>query len=157
VAVTGTRMLTMAKYFFGSPRHLNPQFVCTSRRDTPDVWPALPLIILCHGGYSTGSADNITAVLERIDRVCQIHLWSVESFGFGNIFWRQCNRRLDLVRSCQHGARHGVLPAEYMVSRSYGFCPGSLRNNRSCTKSGVSNCQCDVQGDRDVVCTERVR
>lgn len=43
-------------------------------RDTPDIWPALPLHILCEGDYPTGSVDNIIAVLEHSDRVCRIDL-----------------------------------------------------------------------------------
>jgi F-box-like len=64
---------------FASPRHLDLQLVCQERtgaRDTLDVWPALPLVIWCHG---IGSVDNIIAVLERRDRVCQINLWNVQS------------------------------------------------------------------------------
>jgi hypothetical protein len=60
---------------FGSPRHLKLQLVCANRtptRDTLDVWPALPLIVICN--YAAGSADDIVAVLERSDRVYQIYL-----------------------------------------------------------------------------------
>ena len=67
---------------FGSPRHLNLQLVCrdtTPARDRLDVWPALPLIIRSYSAHQTGSADNITAVLERSDRVCQIYLADVQS------------------------------------------------------------------------------
>jgi hypothetical protein len=46
---------------FGSPR---------PARDTPDVWPTLPLFIRCDEGAE--SADNIIAALERSDRVCHI-------------------------------------------------------------------------------------
>ena len=45
-----------------------------------DVWPALPLVIWCHG---IGSVDNIIAVLEQRDRVCQINLWNVKSSDLG--------------------------------------------------------------------------
>ena len=67
---------------FGSPRHLNLQLVCTERtpaRDTLDVWPPFPLVIWCDGFYLAGGADNIIAVLERRDRVCQIHLARIQS------------------------------------------------------------------------------
>ena len=68
---------------FGSPRHLNLCLACTANtraRDTlDDVWPALPLIISFHRDYGTGSVDNIVAVLERSDRVCQIYLTVVPS------------------------------------------------------------------------------
>ena len=70
---------------FGSPRHLNLQLVCRERtpaRDTLDVLPALPIIIKCYGGYEIGSVDDITAVLERSDRVCQIALANVPSPDF---------------------------------------------------------------------------
>ena len=70
---------------FGSPRHLNGlnlQLVCTGRtpaRDRLDVWPALPLIIWSYGDHRTGSVDNIIAVFECRDRVCQINLTNVSS------------------------------------------------------------------------------
>ena len=66
----------------GSPRHLKLRLVCTEStptRDTLDIWPALPLVIWCRDGESIESVDNIIAVLERRDRVCQIRLWNVES------------------------------------------------------------------------------
>ena len=62
---------------FGSPRHLKLQLICTSgtpARDTLDVWPALPLVILCFNDYSIEDVDNIVAVLERSERVCRIYL-----------------------------------------------------------------------------------
>jgi hypothetical protein len=71
---------------FGSPLHLNLALVCTDKtpaRDTLDVWPPLPLIIRSSGYYRTDgdlpteSVDNIIAVLERSDRVCQIILMDV--------------------------------------------------------------------------------
>jgi hypothetical protein len=67
---------------FVSPRHLNLRLVClvgTPARDALDIWPALPLIIWCIGGYRTGSVDNIIAVLERRDRVRLITLADVQS------------------------------------------------------------------------------
>ena len=60
---------------FGSPRWLNLRLVCSRQmpaRDTLDVWPPLPLFIYC---WERGEgADNIVAVLERSDRVCNIEL-----------------------------------------------------------------------------------
>jgi hypothetical protein len=64
---------------FESPRRLNLRLLCTEStraRDRLDVWPALPLIIWC---YEIGSVDNIIAVLERSDRVCQIAIANVQS------------------------------------------------------------------------------
>jgi F-box-like len=61
---------------FGSPCRLNLRLVCganTPVRDTLDVWPPLPLVI-SGSAYQTNSEDNIIAVLERSDRVCQIDL-----------------------------------------------------------------------------------
>ena len=67
---------------FGFPRQLNLQLVCAGRtraRDTLDVWPALPLVIQCEVDYPIRNVDNIIAVLERRDRVCQISLIVVRS------------------------------------------------------------------------------
>jgi hypothetical protein len=64
---------------FGSPRRLNLRLLCSGRtpaRDTLDVWPALPLSIYCY--ERAGSVDNIVAVLERSDRVCDIELQNLE-------------------------------------------------------------------------------
>ena len=66
---------------FRSPRHLNLQLVCgdtTPARDTLDVWPAFPLVILWYG-RRTGSVDNIIVGLERRDRVCKIYLANIRS------------------------------------------------------------------------------
>ena len=69
---------------FESPRRLNLQLVCTpkSRKDTLDVWPALPLIVM--GTLDVSSrTDNIIAALGQNDRVRQIDLylqsWTLES------------------------------------------------------------------------------
>ena len=60
---------------FGSPRRLNLRLVCsrqTPARDALDIWPPLPLFIDC---WERGEGmDNIVAVLERSDRVCNIEL-----------------------------------------------------------------------------------
>ena len=38
-----------------------------------DDWPALPLAISSYTGYPKGSEENIIAVLERSDRVSNLH------------------------------------------------------------------------------------
>jgi hypothetical protein len=60
---------------FQSSLRLNLQLLCTRARDTLDTWPPLPLIIHDWGnlGDETG-VDNIIAVLNHNDRVCQIDL-----------------------------------------------------------------------------------
>ena len=66
---------------FGSPHRLNLRLVCTSgtpARDTLDVWPALPLLILA-SIFETSCVDNIIAVLERSDCVCGIYLVVIPS------------------------------------------------------------------------------
>ena len=60
---------------FGEPRRLNLRLRCTTRtpaRKTLDVWPALPLLI--KGDVSESSVDNVIAVLEHSDRICQMGL-----------------------------------------------------------------------------------
>jgi hypothetical protein len=60
---------------FGSPHRLNLRLSCTAKtpaRDTLDVWPALPLIL--DRAYQRGALDDIISILERSDRLCQIHL-----------------------------------------------------------------------------------
>jgi hypothetical protein len=65
---------------FGSPRRLNLRLGCTPKtpaRDMLNIWPALPLFIWGDRHYPIDGVDNITAVLERSDRVCEIHLGAV--------------------------------------------------------------------------------
>ena len=73
---------------FGSPLRLNLALVCTDKtpaRGTLNVWPPLPLVIRSPGYYrtdtdfTTESVDNIIAVLERRDRVCQMSLMEVSN------------------------------------------------------------------------------
>ena len=67
---------------FGSPLRLNLQLLCTTRtpvRDVLDVWPAFPILIRDHSVESISELDldNITAVLEHNDRICEIVLYEV--------------------------------------------------------------------------------
>ena len=66
---------------FASPRRLNLRLVYAAKtpaRDALDVWPALPLVIQCDP-CRIGYMDNIVAVLERNNRVCQISLSGISS------------------------------------------------------------------------------
>ena len=60
---------------FGSPRRLELKLVCETKapvRDTLDVWPALPLVIV----GETKNVDNIIPLLEEYsDQINQISLW----------------------------------------------------------------------------------
>ena len=67
---------------FGSPRRLDLQLVCSAKtpaRATLDIWPALPLVILCDTDRPLENVDNIVAVLERSNRVRQIDLLGISS------------------------------------------------------------------------------
>ena len=58
---------------FGSPRRLELKLVCTSQtpaRDTLDLWPALPLVLVAN----TENVNNTIAFLECSDRINQIVL-----------------------------------------------------------------------------------
>jgi hypothetical protein len=65
---------------FGSPLRLNLQLLCTARtpvKEVLDVWPALPIHIRDEDSIS--GLDNITAVLEHNDRICEIVLHQVSN------------------------------------------------------------------------------
>ena len=68
---------------FRFPRRLNLRLICTPgtpARGALDVWPTLPLLIRVQNSVDlTKGVDNIVAVLERSDRVDEIHLSVVES------------------------------------------------------------------------------
>ena len=63
---------------FGSPRRLNLQLFCTpgTPRITLDVWPSLPIAIWAHDCVIE-DLDNMVALLDPSDRVCQINLMSI--------------------------------------------------------------------------------
>ena len=68
----------------GSPRRLNLRLFCTPEtpaRDTLDVWPALPLLIIGMTSL-TPRVDNVIAALGQSNRVCQVELllpnWEME-------------------------------------------------------------------------------
>ena len=62
---------------FGSPHRFNLGLGCSFRtpaRDKLDIWPALPLFIFDNRREQRDSADDVTAILRRSDRVRQIRL-----------------------------------------------------------------------------------
>ncbi|SRR6266403_547061 len=64
---------------FGSPCRLNLQLVCTPKtlaRDTLDVWPALPVLIL--GNVYSSGMDDIIVALGQTNHICQVHLWGLK-------------------------------------------------------------------------------
>ena len=66
---------------FGSPRRLKLRLVCspkTPARDTLDVWPPLPIFI---GSNDKGeeAVGDISAVLERSDRVVKVHFFTLNN------------------------------------------------------------------------------
>ena len=66
---------------FEFPHSLNLQLICTARtpeKDMLDVWPPLPLIIQ-PSLYPIENVDNIVAVLQHRNRVCQIHTGNMPS------------------------------------------------------------------------------
>ena len=76
---------------FGSPRGLNLQLICTLRtpaRETLDVWPPFPLVISAswhYANYRTENVDNLFAVLEHRNRVCQIHISIISISGLEKV------------------------------------------------------------------------
>ena len=65
------------KVVFGSPRRLNLRLYCragTPVRETLDVWPPLPIVVMVYGDEAWDE-DDIVAALEHNDRVCRIDLW----------------------------------------------------------------------------------
>ena len=71
---------------FGSPRRLNLRLVCRGRtpvRETLYVWPVLPIAIFT--SYEMWDADNIIAVLEQNDRICQMDFHECTSPQFEKV------------------------------------------------------------------------
>ena len=69
---------------FGSPRRLDLRLLCTPStpaRDTLDVWPALPLIVM--GDMTPSSTGNVVVALGESNRVREVYLvnfadWQLE-------------------------------------------------------------------------------
>ena len=72
---------------FGSPRRLALELLCNARtpvRETLDVWPPLPIVILVLSNEMWGD-DSIIAALEHNDRICDIFVSFVPSSQWGNV------------------------------------------------------------------------
>jgi hypothetical protein len=72
---------------FGSSRRLNLRLYCTPQtpaKDTLDVWPALPLLVVGNMALSSSGTDNVIAALGRSDRVYSVSL-SLENWQLENI------------------------------------------------------------------------
>ena len=124
---------------FGSPLYLNLELVCTAQtpaRDTLDVWPPLPLVIWspddsrANCDFLTESVGNIIAVLERRDRVCQIHLDAIPA-----------SRMKELLAAVQEPFPE----LTYLLLRSYGgpiipdsFLGGSAPRLEALCLKGIS-------------------
>ena len=66
---------------FESPHRLNLRLFCrrtTPAKDTLDVWPALPIMIIVARTFfgPISDIDNIISALNHNDRVCRIELWN---------------------------------------------------------------------------------
>ena len=74
---------------FASPRRLNLRLYCTPRttRDMLNVWPALPLLIWGSPfpAFPPEGVDNIIALLQHSDRVCDINLSNIPSLDLEKI------------------------------------------------------------------------
>jgi hypothetical protein len=83
---------------FQSPHRLNLRLFCfpnTRARDTPDIWPPLPLIIddTFHHYRTHEKPDNVIAVLEHNDRVGQIKLRNLTSSVFEYVTYSAAMRK----------------------------------------------------------------
>jgi hypothetical protein len=89
-----------------------------------DVWPAFPLVILCFGWPGIGNVDNVVAVLERSNRVCQIFLSEVSSSDLEKAsaamqvpFPELTHLQLGLLRSHEKTVR--VLPDSFLDGSAF--------------------------------------
>ena len=106
---------------FGSPSSLNLQLICTPRtpaRDMLDVWPPLPLVIRSIS-YPINNVDNIIAVLERRNRVCQIRIEDISSLDLEKVLAAMQQpfpelTHLQLKRQSFGGEPMAVLPDSFL-------------------------------------------
>jgi hypothetical protein len=64
---------------YGSPHRLGLRLRCSTStpvRETLDVWPLLPIVIIGEEDEKWGM-DNIIAAVEHKDRICELKLWVV--------------------------------------------------------------------------------
>lgn len=72
---------------FGSPRRLDLRIVCTKTTPTRaslDIWPPFPITVICRSlsAEDEQGVENITAAVERIDRVSQIVIDEIDDSAF---------------------------------------------------------------------------
>ena len=76
---------------FGSPRRLGLRLFCTPEtpaKDTLDVWPALPLIIvssLALSALSPPVTDNVIAALGQSNQAREVSLWHLAGWQLGKV------------------------------------------------------------------------
>jgi hypothetical protein len=72
---------------FGSPRRLNLHLLCTPEtltKDTLDIWPALPLLVVA-GKALAANTDNVIAALGQNNRVRDVHFWDLANRHFEKV------------------------------------------------------------------------
>ena len=72
---------------FGSPRRLNLRLLCTLQtpaKDTLDIWPALPILIVGYRALSYNT-DNVIAALEQNNRVCKVSLLNLANWQWEKV------------------------------------------------------------------------
>ena len=74
---------------FGSPCRLGLRLLCTagtSVRETLEVWPLLPMVLIVYS-HANSDTDNIIAALEHKDRICicDLDFWGVAGSQMGEV------------------------------------------------------------------------
>ena len=119
---------------FSSPRRLNLRLRCSmgTPRDALDVWPAFPFVIC--GNVDPGRLDNLIALLELSDRVCQINFtFNNTSSDFEAVLeamQKPFPELTDLALWCPHSASIPPLPDSFL-----GGSAPRLRNLSLCNIS----------------------
>ena len=73
----------------GSPRRLNLRLICTpqtSVKDTLDVWPTFPLLVVGNmASRLSSSTENVIAALGQSNRVCDVSLVDIVNWQFEKV------------------------------------------------------------------------
>jgi hypothetical protein len=110
---------------FGSPRRLDLQLLCTDKTSVTemlDIWPPLPIFIWAYG--STSDTDNILALLNHKDRICQISLRQVPNLLLEEISAALMQESFPLLTNLEL-ERHPTLDPIFMGFPSPFLCGSS--------------------------------
>jgi hypothetical protein len=96
----------------GSPQRLDLRVVCTEStptRTSLDIWPPLPINLICSHQVNEQSIENVIVALERHDRITQIHIDDINGSALENLGVAM-HEPLPVLTDFDLGSTDGLVP-----------------------------------------------